>query len=83
MNRRDARKAIAITLGADPSVAYVEAGAGDVDLVILKTSRTFSREQCERLRARWLEAVQGTGLDGASVIVVDADVTIELLRKHG
>jgi len=77
------REALAVLAEAGLVVVPVETrDASDAALILLKAPRgSMSPEQGERLRLVWIDAVRGTPLEAVRVLVVDAALDIEVLRR--
>lgn len=82
LNRRDALKSLALFVGTTSlSVMPVTTQeAADAQLVILKSPRRMSREQCEQLRALWIDACTGTDLQRVKAIVLSDGLSVEIVR---
>jgi hypothetical protein len=82
MNRRDALKSLTALAGAAgitvTPVTTHEAAA--VSLVVLKTEKKMSAQQCAALREMWTAACEGTALQHVKTIVLPDGLNVEIVR---
>ena len=81
MNRREALQSLTALAGvAGITVTPVTTHeAADVSLVILKTDKLMSLEQCARLKGAWEAVCVGTALH-AKTIVLEGGLNVEIVR---